>query len=117
METKTLYNEEAEKALIGSAMIDNEAFDLVCDIISAEDFYLKKNETIWQSIVRLQAQGSPADLIVINEDLRSRGVLAQVGTQYLMDIIDTVRCSAHVVAYAKIVSKLAQSRRLWTAGN
>lgn len=45
METNViLYNEEAEKALIGSAMIDNEAFDLVCDIISAEDFYLKKSQ-------------------------------------------------------------------------
>lgn len=117
METKPLYNEEAEKALIGSAMIDNEAFDLVCDIISAQDFYLKKNEIIWQTIVRLQSQGSPADLIVVSEDLRSRGVLAQVDTRYLMDIMDTVRCSAHVVAYAKIVAKLAQSRRLWTAGN
>ena len=117
MESKTLYSEEAEKALIGSAMLDNEAFDLVCDIISAEDFYLKKNEIIWQSIVRLQAQGSPADLILVSEDLRSRGVLAQIDTRYLMDIMDTVRCSAHVVQYAKIVSKFAQSRRLWTAGN
>ena len=117
MESKTLYSEDAEKALIGSALIDNEAFDLVCDIISAEDFYIKKNEIIWQSIVRLQSQGSPADLIVVNEDLRNRGVLSQVDTRYLMDIIDTVQCSAHVVEYAKIVSRFAMRRRLWNAGN
>jgi replicative DNA helicase len=63
------HNNEAELSIIGGIMVEPEAFDLVSDTISAEDFYKSAHQKIFAAIAELNAKGQPADIITISNHL------------------------------------------------
>ncbi len=112
------HNEEAEQACLGSCLIDPEAFDKVSEILAGpEDFYQKAYQEIYAAMVYLAENTGVIDLLTVCNYLREHGKLEHCGgVARLNDIIDAVRSSAHVTAYAKIVADNALSRRLLRAG-
>lgn len=113
MEKLIPQNIEAEQSLLGSIIIDAEAYDLVADRLRADDFYRDAHRLIYASIVRLQARGISADFITLCDDLELQGKLEEAGgSAYLTSLINYVPTSANVEHYAEIVARAALNRRL-----
>lgn len=110
-------NIEAEQSTLGAMMIDRAAIEKASEILSGEDFYRPTHQQIFDVLCTLQERDEPVDLITVQEELRSRGKLEDVGgTEYLMILIDTVPSAANIEHYARIVEEKAILRRLIAAG-
>src|SRR5258706_3050907 len=60
---------EAEQSLLGALLLDNQAFDRVADLVTAEDFYRDDHRRIWRHIARLVEQTRPADVVTVGESI------------------------------------------------
>ena len=105
-------NLEAEQSVLGSILIDNEAFIKIADSLYADDFYDEKNRLIYEMMEKMFQKGMPIDLVTVIEELRRAKKLKTVGASYLSDLAAKMPSSAHIEEHAKIVSDKAALRRL-----
>jgi replicative DNA helicase len=107
------YNAEAEQAVLGSMMIDKEAVYIALEILQAEDFYKDANQIIFTTMVNLEAQGEPIDMITLTEELHRQNSMEKVGgVGYIAEVANIVPTAANVRHYAEIVVEKAILRRL-----
>lgn len=112
------HSVEAEQSVIGSLLIDSECFDLIGDIITAEDFYNRAHQELYRCIVKLIDKSQPVDLITVTDSLESIGKLEECGGfAYVGDITRNTPSSANVKAYAEIIKDRSIKRALIGAGN
>jgi replicative DNA helicase len=110
-------NTEAERSVLGSALVDPDSIDRVREFVSEKDFYIQSHQVIFAAIVELSRRGTPADLVTISDYLKAQNLLESVGgVQYLAALVDGVTSSANVVAYSKIVQEKAMLRQVISAG-
>lgn len=107
------HDETMEASVLGSILIDVDAIIKIADIISAEDFYDKRHERIYEAIMQLYEKRSSIDVLTLSNQLRSNGYLDMVGgPAYLTELTNFVPTAAHVVEYANIVAEKGVRRRL-----
>ncbi len=109
-------NVDAEASLLGSILIDTEALGRVADKIHSEDFYDKRHELIYDSIINLYNNHKPVDLLTLSNELEEKKRLRDAGgSSYLTELTNSVPTSAHIEQYAEIVVQKATRRKLITA--
>jgi replicative DNA helicase len=103
-----------EKALIGSLLIDNAAFDEITDIqIAPNDFYHPQYGQIFRAIDELAVADMPFDLVSVSAKLSDMGKLEVVGGQAaLANFIEDTASSANIYHYAKIVKNKSILREI-----
>lgn len=113
MERIPPHNLEAEKSVIGAAMLDKEVVFDVLEVIRAEDFYSKANREIFTVITDLQRSSTPVDVLTVTDELKKRKMLEAVGGRvYVAQLSADVPSVSNAVEYAKIVAEKAVLRRL-----
>ncbi len=106
-------NIEAEKSVLGSMLIDEDAIGSAIEILDEIWFYDDANRRIYKAVVDLYQSRKNVDLVTLSNQLKSDGILDQVGgATYLSGIIDLVPTSANVEHYAQIVKEKGVLRRL-----
>ncbi|MEX2161424.1 MAG: replicative DNA helicase [Anaerolineales bacterium] len=114
----TPHNREAEEAVVGSVLINPEAYYDVADFLVAEDFHIHRLRWIWEAFTALHEQRTPVDMLTVTEELDRQGRLAEVGgPAYLTTLVNTVPTSLHAEAYARLVQQSSIRRRLLDAAN
>ena len=109
---------EAEEAVLGSVLINPEAYYQVAQFLLADDFYIHRHRWIWDAFNRLHERRSPIDLLTVSQELDRQGHLAEVGgPAYLTALISNVPTSLHAEAYGRIVEETAIRRRMLSAAN
>jgi len=111
---------EAEVALLGSVLLDNEALSLSLGIISKEDFCFEANRVIFGKMVSLAEVGRTIDAVTILDALESDGLLEKVGgAPYLSDLTDGVPIgtTANIPEYCRIIKEKSDVRHLINAAN
>ncbi len=112
------HSVEAEEAVIGSILINPDAYYDVAQFLRGEDFYIHRNRFIWEAINRLHEQRTPVDFLTLTEELDRAGQLAEIGgPAYLTGMINQVPTSLHAVSYARIIEQTAVRRRMLQAAN
>lgn len=107
------HSTEAEQALIGGLMLDNNALDRVADVVVESDFYRDDHRRIYRHIARLIMQGKGADVITVFESIeRSNEVDQTGGLAYLAEIANCTPSAANARRYAEIVADRATRRAL-----
>ncbi len=110
-------NVEAEKAVLGSVLVDREMMSTVTEVLQSQDFYSPLHETIYVALVTLWERGEPLDKITLAEELKQRGLLDNIGGMaYISSLMDTVPTAASAEYYAKIVREKAALRSLIHVG-
>jgi replicative DNA helicase len=108
-----LTDPEAERAVLGGILLDNEAFTVVDTQLAAGDFAHPAHGVLYEVFGELDRRGSPIDIITVSEALRARDRLNTVGgAQYLGELTDTIPTVAHIASHASIVADLAARRRV-----
>lgn len=104
-------NLTAEKALLGSQMLDPRKIDEIREIVSPKDFYADVNATVQKAILKLRDSGSDVDVVLLTEQLNSTGDLDDIGgVPYIMEIMEAVPHAQHAKYYAKIVAECSRRR-------
>ena len=111
------HSTEAEQGLVGSLLIDNRVFDMVNDVVQAEDFYRGDHRRIYEHISNLITSGRPADVLTVHDSMVAVG-LGQEGTKsFLNSLAMNTPNSANARRYAEIVRDRSILRALVTAGS
>ncbi|MBW1818684.1 MAG: replicative DNA helicase [Deltaproteobacteria bacterium] len=107
------HNLEAEQAILGGILINNDAMHQVMDIVTPDDFYRESNATLFEGMVELYNHGDPIDLITLAQYLkRVKAEERTGGAEYLGSLVEAVSTSAGISFHAEIVRKLSVRRRL-----
>lgn len=104
---------EAEQSVIGSMIIDREAITIASEIINPDDFYNKQYGILFETMIELNDESKPVDLITLQDRLKEKDVPPEVSSlEFIRDIITAVPTSANVRYYAGIVAEKSTLRRL-----
>lgn len=104
---------EAEQAVLGGLLLDNQAWDQVAELLTDQDFYRYEHRLIFQAIEQLEARTQPFDPITLSETLKSMGELEHVGGEvYLFEMAQNTPSTANIKAYASIVRERSVLRQL-----
>jgi replicative DNA helicase len=111
-------NLEAERACLGSMLLDREAIEIGIDILKEDDFYSTQHRIIYNTILELYNRAVPVDIITLNEQLKSVDELDKAGgVVYISSLLDEVPTSANIEYYAKIVEQKSLLRKLISAAS
>jgi replicative DNA helicase len=109
---------EAEESILSTILLDNSTLLDILEILVPEDFYRTSHQKIFAAISDLFAKAEPVDLVTLNNILREKNQIEEVGgTAYLARLVDTVPSAINVQHYARIVRDKSSLRRLIAKAN
>ncbi len=95
---------DAEMAVIGGCLIDNEAVFEAIEILKPEHFYKEANKKIFQAVVDLANESKSIDLITVSAQLEKQQILESVGGRYyLTELTEQVPSAANIEYHCRIV--------------
>lgn len=107
---------DAEKALLGSALMNPEVMHDVVDIVNEQSFYSNQNRAVWIVLFELHGKSIPIDLLSVSARLKEKGLLEDAGGMaYLTELINIVPTSANAHHYAELVENKRVMRDLLRA--
>ena len=107
------HNPDAERSVLGAALLSKDALFDVVEEINPEDFYDPNHKEIFSVIYELSKKNAPVDALTVSEELDKRGSLEMVGGRaYVAGLSSTTPTTANAAEYAKIVAEKAAIRRL-----
>ncbi len=115
-EIETLpHNAEAEEAVIACCLLDDSPanYNSVTELVSADDFYIHRNQCIFGALGKLADASLPVDEIHLSEQLtRDDNLDAVGGVTSIYSIMDRVETSMQMHHYAKIVKEKSNLRKM-----
>jgi len=107
------HNLDAEQAILGGILINNDAMNQVMDVVTEGDFYREAHGHLFGGMAALYNDNEPVDLITLSHHLRNRNLLEKAGgTEFMASLAESVSTSAGIVHHAQIVRDLSVRRKL-----
>ena len=107
------HSTEAEQAVLGSMFIDEACIPEVVTALKPEDFYLRQNREIYQTIYRMVELSASIDLVTVLDQMRQSGTFKEnITDRYVMQLMEITPTAANVREYISIVKDKALQRRL-----
>lgn len=104
---------EAEIAVLGSMLIEEQAVAKAIEIIDESVFYKEVHRTIFKTITELFSKNSVVDMVTIIEELRKKGELEGIGgAPYITNLTSSIPTAANIEHYARIVKEKSILRQL-----
>lgn len=104
---------EAELAVLGGVLINNEAWENVIERLQESDFYRKQHRTIFHAIHDLDSDGEPFDVVTVAEWLENHQLLEDAGgLSYIANMAEDCTGTENIKAYVDIVHKRSVLRQL-----
>ncbi|MFV8799858.1 DnaB-like helicase N-terminal domain-containing protein, partial [Yersinia sp. LJYL362] len=112
-----LVSVEAEQAVLGGLMLDNDRWDDIALILKAEDFFGKAHQIYFREMKCLIDAAKPIDLLTLTNALEHQGQLELVGGfAYAAELSKNTPSAANIVAYSEIVARFSRARQLASLG-
>ena len=109
---------EAESGVLGSLLLESQAWDFCADILAESDFYRPEHQLIFGAIGVLINKNTPADVVSVYGHLHGKGKGDEVGGMvYLNSLAQYVSSTKNIRRYAEIVRERAILRSLIATGD
>ena len=109
------HSPQAEQAVLGSMLIDPDCIKDVMDKLQPEDFYLRANRDIFETIYHMFIYSRPIDGVTVAGEMERNGVYNDNTRDYLVQLMDVTPTSANVMEYVKIVLDKSLMRQVAAA--
>jgi replicative DNA helicase len=107
------HSEEAEKCVIGSMLISEDAVSVATEMLTPDDFYEKQYALLFETMAELANEHRNVDPVTVQDRLREKAAPPEISDMaYVSQLARYVPTSANIKNYAKIVSEKATLRRL-----
>jgi replicative DNA helicase len=108
---------EAERAVLGAVIFENDSFDTAASLIDASMFWRDAHRRVWTTISGLRDKKVGVDLVTLVEDLKRTNELDEVGgPSYVASLIDNTYAT-NIEHYANIIRDKAMLRRVIRASH
>ena len=111
----TYRNVEAEQSVLGAALQDAKAAEMVAEMAD-DEFYEPEHRVIHATIRKMVKEHTPIDLVTAHKALKDQKLDAIIGPHYLAKLIQQTPTSANVKTYINIVRECCSRRRLKAIG-
>ena len=107
------HSVEAEQAVIGSILIDSKCLPEVVEKLKAEDFYIRQNQEIYQTIYTMFSLSRTIDPVTVLDQMRLDGTYQEgVTRDYFFQLMDLTPTVTNVMEYADIVKDKSVLRQI-----
>ena len=103
---------EGEQAVLGSMLIDPDCVKDVMDQLRPEDFYLRQDREVFETIYTMFSYARPIDGITVFQEMEKAGLTDDSTRSYLAQLMEITPTSANVMEYAAIVRDKALLRQV-----
>ena len=108
-------NLDAEMAVLGSMLLDENAISAASEVLEANYFYKDSHRKIFQAIINLYNTNKAVDLITLTNELKKDGTLNDIGgVSFLTALANSVPTAANINHYVSIVKEKSILRTLIT---
>ncbi len=109
------HNIEAERAVIGSLMVNDSVMTVIVNILKPSDFYFENNREIYKAALELFDESSPIDIVTLSHLLSMHDKLNAVGgTEYLTGLASNISTTQNITNYCEIIRDKSVQRQLIT---
>jgi replicative DNA helicase len=106
-------NLEAEMAVLGSMLIDENAIGVALEAIDKSCFYKDSHRKVFDVVLSLYNDSKAVDLITLTDELKRQGVLDKIGgVSFLTELVNSVPTAANISHYVQIVREKSILRSL-----
>ena len=106
-------NLDAEQAVLGSMLLEEEAIVQAAELLEETTFYKDAHRKIFGALLALYKANVPVDLVTVTEELKKRNLLEEIGgASYLATLTSVVPTAANAEYYCRIVKQKAILREL-----
>lgn len=109
---KVPHSAPAEQAVVGSMLIDPRCVPDVMEQLKGDEFYIKLNRDIFETMAAMFAYGQTIDPVTVLDQMKVRGVYTDDCDGYMAEIMRITPTASNVMEYAAIVRDRALLRRL-----
>ncbi|MDR0905915.1 MAG: replicative DNA helicase [Oscillospiraceae bacterium] len=113
----TPHSPEAERAVLGSILIDSECAARVVGVLKSSDFYSELNRAIYDTMYRMFSYSQKIDPVTVLDHMKTDGVYTDAASDYMMELMELTPTSANVMEYASIVRDRSLLRQISEAGS
>ncbi|MCI8870610.1 MAG: replicative DNA helicase [Lawsonibacter sp.] len=107
------HSAAAEQAVLGSILIDPRCVPAVIEQLRPEDFYLRQNREIYETVYTMFNYSQTIDPVTVLERMRQSGVYDEAQSRsYLLQLMDTTPTAANVGEYIAIMKDRTLLRRI-----
>lgn len=107
------HDNNAERSVIGSMLIDRDAISEVSAMLTKEDFYNTEFGILFDAMVELYNEGKPVDEVILGEKLKTKGAPEAIyNMTYLGEILANTATGAFAKSYAEIVKDKSYLRKM-----
>lgn len=107
------HSAEAEKSVLGAAMLSKDALFDVMEVVKPVDFYDENHKEIFQAMIDLNRKNAPVDALTVAEELKKKNSLEMVGGRaYIASLSSMTPTTSNAMEYGRIVAEKASVRRL-----
>ncbi len=99
-------NTEAEMAVLGSMLIEDNAISYALELLDKDCFYKESHKKIFEAIINLYNLNKAVDLITVSDELKRMNLLEELGgVSFLTELVNSVPTAANIGHYARIVKE------------
>jgi replicative DNA helicase len=112
------HSADAERAILGSIILDNALVNQAIELLRPDDFYIRAHHYVFRAMISMSERGAEINPIVLGEELRRDGALEQVGgIAFISELTYGLPHFSNLAAYAKVVKDHSLMRQLVKAAN
>jgi replicative DNA helicase len=102
---------EAERSVLGCAMLDQDVLDDLALILRPDDFHADSHQRLYRALLAMHTAGKRIDPVLLTTWLKRKGEYEAIGGEpYLCEVVASVPYAIHAIYYAEIVREKAQLR-------
>ena len=106
------HSPQAEQAVLGSMLIDADCVKDVMDQLQTQDFYLRTNRDIFETIYQMFVYSKPIDGVTVAGEMEENGKSNEQTRSYLVQLMEVTPTSANVMEYVRIVQEKSLMRQV-----
>ncbi|HOJ81481.1 MAG TPA: replicative DNA helicase [Acetomicrobium flavidum] len=111
------HNLDAERAVLGSCLLDKDAAIYVIETLRKDDFYDAIHQLAYDIISEMVQKDKAVDPLTFIEEAKKRGLFDKLGGQsFVASLIDAVPTTANVEYHARIVRDKSVHRKMIQVG-
>jgi len=111
-------NLEAERAILNSLLMNGNYIPQMCEILTAQDFYLSAHKLLFQVMIDLEQNKKQIDIITVQDELTKKNQLDAIGgLMYLVSLQEDIPIFGMLEQYATIVKEKSILRELINIGS
>ncbi|HLM56332.1 MAG TPA: replicative DNA helicase [Pyrinomonadaceae bacterium] len=113
------HSAEAERAVLGSILLDNSLVNQAIELLRPDDFYVRAHQFVFRSMISLSERtAGEINPILLGEEMRRDGTLEQVGgVAFISELSYGLPHFANLAGYAKVVKDHSLMRQLVKVAN